>query len=220
MARQIAFTISIALLGMAINSCDPPKDDLKREGRLTHQGVVLANTLHLKPIKFFSTNHPTEGVSYWAEGSFTYGPPEPRDPSIVTDGYGGACLLVQRDGSCQRPTDCAKLAEGEFRYCLDKKSINPGQPEVGTCWTRISPEDCYKAPPPPGRPLRVGEIYKVPIKKPLVAPWPVTVRLLGCLNPPSSSWRTVDGKVTSPCGTTVDETELHIEGNPITFTFP
>lgn len=140
-------------------------------------------------------------------GHFTYAHVKPDEPGIISDGYGGACLVVKQGNVCRNDSECPQPVGGHG-YCLDK--LKAGHLEVGggVCWVKPDETYCFKAPiDNNGKTLELGKPYEA--RHVLQAP--ATVRLVTCLNPPHSTWP-ADGP---PCAS-LKPGALHGAGPPVT----
>lgn len=144
---------------------------------------------------------------------------DPIDRTTPSDGYAGACVVQRLNKLCRTGDECAPPKDGGG-YCLDKKLNSQTGVLVGQCWIR-GPNDCHIAlyrgaglhregePVIASRPLVIGQRYDVPRDGPLFVRGTSDVRLLACVNSPSSTW-----EVNKLTGERYPDCKLFIEGPP------
>jgi hypothetical protein len=205
----------VAALALATFGCDPPNPQNQVGAAGAGQGPQVTDAMLriVAPVDIKVSRKSLFGYEHeWAvSGAIQYRHPQSGEPGILSDGYGGACLLVKQPKTCQTANDCTRTPDGAA-YCLDKKITH--STIAGQCWVR-GPDIpwCLKSVtdlPESDRKLELNKTYNVPKQGSVSIRDPATVRLLTCLNPPRNSWPKDDkGNPEAPCAS----------GKPVRFTF-
>jgi hypothetical protein len=210
--------LHIGLIVLTISACGPNPPGDKIGGGATQPpsiSHVLDTTVRPMEITRRSTGQDPVGHVWSVVGKIYYGRPNPGEPGILSDGVGGACLVMQQSRSCETTLECAPLTGGSS-YCLDKRPV--GRRNVGQCWVRGADYAwCLKSGtdlPESGGKLEVGKTYAVPKHEFATIQGPANVRLVTCLNPPAKEWPVVNGRPTPPCAGGTPGA-LHIAGMPV-----
>ena len=144
--------------------------------------------LHTISIKEISAT--SGGPVSQVRGRFVYTRANAGEPSIASDGRGGACILQQQipETACSGAQDpdkgaseCSPPTNG-WGYCLDKKTLSGVT--SGQCWIK-GPRDCMRAPRENNGQLLVeGQSYDVPNTTTIPVTRPAKVRMVACVNAP------------------------------------
>lgn len=212
MTPRTCITLFVAVSAVALSSCKDWKER-NREGP-----TVTGRTIHLKDITFTTGGAGSSSNYYQVQGSFTFGMPKAGEQSILTEGYGGACLLQQQNKLCSGAQDkdkgaveCSPPTEG-WGYCLDRKLLPQGK-IVGQCWIK-GKYDCLRAPREnDGKLLAEGQTYHVPKESRVSVRRPAKVRMVACVNGLYSSWTVgPDGLKQPPCALDTSNNRITIVG--------